>query len=128
MTHSHFAIFMFSCLSLYSLIYNDDLQREKEEALKIDLELKRNQDAKHNLEREINELQGKVQVMAHLGDKNDAAVQEQIKKMNDELQAKNEEMEVVENLYQTLLYKERQSNDELQKARKELIKVLHSNI
>ncbi|MFS7945403.1 hypothetical protein Hanom_Chr06g00523891 [Helianthus anomalus] len=54
----------------------------------------------------------------------DTAVQEQIKKVIYKLQAKMEEMDGVEELNQTLIVKERQSNDELQEARKELIKDL----
>lgn len=90
------------------------------------LELERQLDAKQKLEMEIEELKGKLQVMKHLGNDDDTAVQEQIKKMDDELKAKMDEMEGVEDLNQTLVVKERQSNDELQEARKELIKVLTS--
>lgn len=100
----------------------EEQKREKEEALKKVLELERQLDAKQKLEMEIEELKGKVQVMSHLGD--DTKVQEEIKKMNDELEAKMEEMGSIEDLNQTLLMKERQSNDELQEARKELIKGL----
>ena len=90
------------------------------------LELERQLDAKQKLEMEIEELKGKVQVMSHLGD--DTKVREEIKKMNDELEAKSEEMGYIEELNQTLLMKERQSNYELQEARKELIKVLPSDV
>ena len=90
------------------------------------LELERQLDAKQKLEMEIEELKGKVQVMSHLGD--DTKVQEEIKKMNDELEAKLEEMGYIEELNQTLLMKERQSNYELQEAWKELIKVLPSDV
>ena len=90
------------------------------------LELERQLVAKQKLEMEIEELKGKMQVMSHLGD--DTKVQEEIKKMNDKLEEKMEEMGSIEDLNQTLLKKERQSNDELQEARKELIKVLLSNV
>lgn len=99
----------------------EEQKREKEEALKKILELERQLDAKQKLEMEIEELKGKLQVMKHLGDEDDAAVQEKIKEMNEELKEKMEEMDSVESLNQTLVVKERQSNDELQQARKELI-------
>ncbi|XP_023761771.1 factor of DNA methylation 1 [Lactuca sativa] len=102
----------------------EEQKREKEEALKKVLELERQLDAKQKLEMEIEELKGKLQVMKHLGDEDDAAVQEKIKEMNNELETKMEEMENMENLNQTLVVKERQSNDELQEARKVLIKGL----
>ena len=98
------------------------MQREKEEALKKILDLERDLNAKQKLEMEIEELRGKLEGMKHLGD--DAAVQKKIKEMTEELNEKVEEMKSVEDLYQTLVTKERQSNDELQEARKELISVL----
>lgn len=97
------------------------MQREKEEALKKILDLERDLNAKQKLQMEIEELKGKVKVMEHMGD--DAAVQKQIQEMNEQLNDKFEEMKSMESLYQTLLTKERQSNDELQEARKELIVV-----
>lgn len=80
-------------------------------------------DAKQKLELEIEELKGKLQVMKHLGDDNDAAVQKTMKEMNDELEEKIDDLTAGESLNQTLIVKERQSNDELQEARKELIQV-----
>lgn len=85
--------------------------------------LEKQLDAKQKLEMEIEELKGKLQVMKHLGDDNDGAVQEKMKEMNDELEQKVEDLGDVESLNQTLIVKERQSNDELQEARKELIQV-----
>ena len=43
--------------------------------------------------------------------------------MNDELEQKEVELDDMESMNQTLIVKERQSNDELQDARKELIEV-----
>ncbi|KAI7746846.1 hypothetical protein M8C21_016303 [Ambrosia artemisiifolia] len=98
------------------------LQRVKEEALKKVLELKSELDVEQKLHMEIEELKGKLQVMKHSGDEDDSAVQEQIKKRNVELEAKTEEME---EMIEALFFKERQSNNELQDARKEMIKGLH---
>ena len=75
---------------------------------------------------EIEEIKGKVQVMKHLGDEDDAAVQKKMKEMNEELEEKVGEMEDLVSLNHTLIVKERQSNDELQDARKELIAVCFS--
>ncbi|KAJ0794929.1 putative XS domain-containing protein [Helianthus annuus] len=98
-------------------------EQRKEEALKIVLELERQLDAKQKLEMEIVELKGKVKVIKLMADEDDTAVQGQIYKLNDELEAKVEEMGDLEDMNQTLVVKERESNDELQEARKELIKV-----
>ena len=97
------------------------MQREKEEALHKILELERQLDAKQKLEMEIEELKGKLQVMKHLGDEDDAAVQQKIKEMSEELEEKIGDLNDVESLNQALITKEWQSNDELQDARKELI-------
>ncbi|KAM1165971.1 hypothetical protein ACFX2G_025763 [Malus domestica] len=96
-------------------------KREKEDALNKILELEKQLDAKQKLEMEIEEIKGKLEVMKHLGDQDDDAVQSKIKKMEDELGEKVDELEDLESLNQTLITKERQSNDELQEARKVLI-------
>ncbi|KAL4584231.1 hypothetical protein LXL04_008824 [Taraxacum kok-saghyz] len=98
-----------------------DHQKQKEELNKKFLELERVLDAKQELEMEIEDLEGKVQAMEHLGDEDDDAVKEKIKTMNNELKSTVEETDDMENLIQTHVVKERQSNDELQEARKELI-------
>ncbi|GKC79368.1 factor of DNA methylation 1-like protein [Tanacetum coccineum] len=98
-------------------------QREKEEALKkveMEMMLERQLGAKQKLEMQIEELKATLQVMKHLGDDD---VQELINKMNDDLEAKMEETDDIEEMNQALIVMERQRNDELQ-ARKELIKVL----
>lgn len=99
------------------------MQREKEAALKRVLELERNLAEKQKLEMEIEELKGKLEVMKHMGGEDDAAVQKKIREMNEQLEEKIEEMDGLEDLNKQLLTKERSSNDELQKARKELIEV-----
>ncbi|KAK1402079.1 Factor of DNA methylation 1 [Heracleum sosnowskyi] len=100
----------------------EEQQREKEEALKDILKLERELDEKQKLEMEIQELKGKLEVMKHLGD--DEALQSKMKELQEELEEKEDERNDVETLNQTLLTKERQSNDELQEARKKLIKGL----
>ncbi|XP_047338047.1 factor of DNA methylation 1-like isoform X1 [Impatiens glandulifera] len=99
----------------------EEQKKEKQEALNKVLQLERQLDAKQKLEMEIEELTGKLQVMRHLGDEDDDAVQNKIKEMNEELQQKQDEMSSLEDLNQALIIKERQSNDELQEARKVLI-------
>ncbi|XP_062008019.1 factor of DNA methylation 1-like [Rosa rugosa] len=99
-------------------------KREKEDALNKILQLEKQLNAKQKVEMEIEELKGKLEVMKHLGDQDDDAVQKKMKDMKQELGEKIEELEDLESLNQTLIAKERQSNDELQEARKELIKGL----
>ena len=109
-------------LTLISLLIK--LQRQKEEALSKILQLETQLDTKQTLEMEIQELKGKLQVMKHLGDDDDEAVKQKMKEMNDELEDKKSELEGLEQMNSALMTKERQSNDEIQAARKKLIAVL----
>lgn len=91
------------------------------------LHLEKQLDTKQTLEMEIQELKGKLQVMKHLGDDDDEAVKEKMKEMNDELEEKKSELEGLEQMNSALMTKERQSNEEIQAARKKLIVVHISN-
>lgn len=72
---------------------------------------------------EIQELKGKLQVMKHLESEDDEALKSEMKEMQEELAEKEEERNDMETLNQTLINKERWSNDELQDARKKFIEV-----
>lgn len=89
------------------------------------LELEKDIDAKQKLEMEIQELKGKLEVMQHMGGEDDSAVQEKIKEMKGELDEKIDDMKHLDEMNNALVLKERQSNDELQEARKLLIQVLY---
>ena len=58
-----------------------------------------------------------------MGGEDDSAVKQKMEEMSEELKEKIEEMESLEALNQALVVKERMSNDELQEARTELIRV-----
>lgn len=102
----------------------EEQKREKEEALKKILQLEKELDARQKLQLEIEELKGKLEVMKHLGDDDDAAVQRKMKEMTEELDQKIDDMNHLEAMNQTLVIKQRQSNDELQEARNVLITAL----
>ncbi|CAH2037441.1 unnamed protein product [Thlaspi arvense] len=99
----------------------EEHKRQKEEALDKILQLEKQLDIKQTLEMEIQELKGKLQVMKHLGDDDDEAVKQKMKEMNVELEDKKTELEDLEQMNSDLMTKERQSNDEIQAARKKLI-------
>ncbi|CAL4967931.1 unnamed protein product [Urochloa decumbens] len=99
----------------------EEHKREKHAALEKILKLQQQLDAKQKLELEIQQLQGKLEVMKHMPGEEDSESKEKIKELSEELQDKYDEMEAMESLNQTLVIKERKSNDELQNARKELI-------
>ncbi|XP_020274806.1 factor of DNA methylation 5-like [Asparagus officinalis] len=102
----------------------EEQKKEKEAALNKILHLEKQLDAKQKLELEIQQLKGKLNVMKYMGGEDDTGVKKKMEEMSEELQDKIEEMEGLEALNQTLVVKERMSNDELQDARKELMTVL----
>lgn len=99
------------------------IQREKEELHKKIIKLEKDLDTKQALELQIEQLRGNVNVVRSMGDDGDAEVLEKVDKMLKGLSEKENELEDLEALNQTLIVKERKSNDELQEARKELINV-----
>lgn len=61
--------------------------------------------------------------MKHMGDDGDVEVLQKVEAILKQLREREGELEHLEDLNQTLIVKERKSNDELQEARKELISV-----
>lgn len=86
------------------------------------LQLQKKLDAKQTLELEIQRLKGALQVMKHIGE-GDIEEKKKLDEIKLELEDKEEELKEHEDLQQTLVVRERKTNDELQDARKELILV-----
>lgn len=100
-------------------------QEEKEKLRRKIIELQKGLDAKQALELEIEQKRGTIQVMKHMKEEN-VEVQEKMDTIITEIKEKEEEMDAVEALNQSLIVRERKSNDELQEARKELINVRYN--
>lgn len=71
--------------------------------------------------------------MKPISDGGDEEMKKKMESLKEDLKDKEEEFETLEDLYQTLVVKERKVNDELQDGRKELINVsflisLHFNL
>jgi hypothetical protein len=98
------------------------LQKEKEKHHKKIQEMERKLDSKQALELEVEQLRGAFQVMNHIGE-TDLEEKKKLEAIKMDLQEKEEELEGVEDLQQTLVIQERKTNDELQDARKKLISV-----
>ncbi|KAJ0986546.1 hypothetical protein J5N97_004902 [Dioscorea zingiberensis] len=96
----------------------EDHKKEKEAALQKILQLEKQIDQKQQLELEIEQLKGKLRVMKHLAEEDDLDLQERVDALNRKLE---DDKESLENLNGALVCKERESNSELQEARKELI-------
>lgn len=99
----------------------EEHKREKEVALTRILQLERELDKKQELELEITQLKGKLKVMEHLQGEED--IDKKIEEIHRRLQ---EDKEGLEELHNALFMKERETNEELNEARKELIKGLTS--
>ncbi|TYJ37495.1 hypothetical protein E1A91_A05G379900v1 [Gossypium mustelinum] len=99
----------------------EDQKRQKEELHNRIIQLEKKLDQKQALELEIEQLRGSLNVIRHMGDEDDMEVLEKVDASLKELREKEAELEDLEALNQTLIVRERKSNDELQDARKELI-------
>ncbi|XP_066317295.1 factor of DNA methylation 1-like isoform X2 [Miscanthus floridulus] len=99
----------------------EEHKREKQAALGKILRLQQQLDAKQKLELEIQTLESKMKVMKHMPGEQDSESKKKMDELAEELKEKMDELEAMESLNQTLIIKERKSNDELQHARKELI-------
>ncbi|XVF68775.1 hypothetical protein PTKIN_Ptkin11bG0028300 [Pterospermum kingtungense] len=102
----------------------EEQKREKEKLHRKIIELEKQLDAKQALELEIQRMQGALQVMQHMEGDGDTEMRRKMEAMQEELKDKKEELEDLEQLNQALIVKERNCNDELQDARKELINFL----
>ncbi|KAL0533662.1 hypothetical protein IC582_027703 [Cucumis melo] len=98
-------------------------QKEKEKLHKKIIELEQKLDARQALELEIERLKGSLEVMKHMGEDGDDDAKKKMHQMQQDLDEKEEELEYFQNINQSLIIKERRSNDEVQDARKELINV-----
>lgn len=99
------------------------MQKEKEKLHKKIIELEQKLDARQALELEIERLKGSLEVMKHMGEDGDDDAKKKMHQMQQDLDEKEEELEYFQNINQSLIIKERRSNDEVQDARKELINV-----
>ena len=99
------------------------MQKEKEKLHKRIIELEQKLDARQALELEIERLKGSLKVMKHMREDGDDVAKKKMDQMVQDLDEKKEELEYFQNINQSLIIKERRSNDEVQDARKELINV-----
>uniref|UniRef100_A0ACD5Y2Z8 Uncharacterized protein n=2 Tax=Avena sativa TaxID=4498 RepID=A0ACD5Y2Z8_AVESA len=98
-------------------------KKEKEAALNKILMLEEQLDKKQKLELDIEQLRGKLEVVKHMEGEG-VDVKKRTEELAKELDERIDAMENLDELNQALIIKERMTNDELQDARKELIKGL----
>ncbi|CAK8539317.1 unnamed protein product [Lathyrus sativus] len=98
-----------------------DQKRQKEQLHAKIIELEKQLNVKQKLELEIQQLKGKLNVMKHMKNDVDFDVPDKMYALHRDLREKELSLREMNTLNQTLVVKERKSNDELQEARKELI-------
>ena len=111
------------CISLVkSFLTSRKLQQEKEDALKKLYDLEMQLASKQKLELDIEQLKGNLEVMSHMRDESeDDTNLKKLGELRKKLEEKKDELEDIDSLNQTLIIKERRTNDELEEAKKELI-------
>ena len=117
--HSYYLI----CISLVKFFLTSwKLQQEKEDALKKLYDLEMQLASKQKLELDIEQLKGNLEVMSHMRDESeDDTNLKKLGELRKKLEEKKDELEDIDSLNQTLIIKERRTNDELEEAKKELI-------
>ncbi|KAF5733824.1 intracellular protein transport protein USO1-like isoform X2 [Tripterygium wilfordii] len=100
----------------------DYQKREKEVLHEKIIWLEKQLDAKQTLELEIEQMRGKLNVKQHMAD-GDVEVMQEVEEILKNKREKEQELEDLDELNQTLIIREHKSNEELQEARKELINV-----
>ncbi|WVZ59770.1 hypothetical protein U9M48_009869 [Paspalum notatum var. saurae] len=93
-------------------------EQEKEDVLKMIYNLEMELASKQRLEIEREQMNGKLEVMKCMGEEGKSS--EEIDKLHEALEEKDAEMEGIDSLNQTLIIKQRRTNDELEEAKKEL--------
>ena len=100
------------------------IQRQKEQLHAKIIQLQKQLDKKQELELEIQQLKGTLNVLKHMEDDEDAEVLKKVDTLQKDLRDKEQSLEdLVDALNQALIVKERESNDKLQEARKALVDV-----
>ncbi|XP_022637709.1 protein INVOLVED IN DE NOVO 2 isoform X3 [Vigna radiata var. radiata] len=98
-----------------------DQKRQKEQLRHKIIRLEKQLEVKQKLELEIQQLKGKLNVMQYIEEDEDSEVLNKVNALHTDLREKEQSLRDLDALNQTLIIKERQSNDELQEARKVLI-------
>ncbi|KAK4440866.1 Factor of DNA methylation 4 [Sesamum alatum] len=102
----------------------EEQKRQKQLLHKKIIELEAKLDQKQALELQILRMKGDIEVRKYITDEGDKEDEKKLESVEEELRDKLEELDGLESLNQALIIKERRTNDELQEARKQLMKCL----
>ncbi|KAL2334210.1 hypothetical protein Fmac_015423 [Flemingia macrophylla] len=101
----------------------EDQKRQKEKLHAKIIMLQKQLDMKQELELEIQQLKGSLNVLKHMEDEEDAEVLKKVDTLQKDLRDKEQSLEDLDALNRALIIKERESNDELQEARQALVDI-----
>ncbi|WVZ05111.1 hypothetical protein V8G54_018457 [Vigna mungo] len=99
------------------------MKRQKEQLHAKIIQLQKQLDMKQELELEIQQLKGSLSVLKHMEDDEDVEILKKVDNLQKDLRDKQQSLQDLDALNQTLIIKERESNDELQEARQALVDV-----
>jgi len=113
-------------VNFFHLLEKQELQEDTNDALRVLTYLERQLDSKHELELEREQLNGELEVRKHMGADEDTKLQEQLDKMRKKLVEIDEEIEYAKDTNQTCFDNERMASEDLEEAKKEMIRVCMS--
>ncbi|TKY58524.1 hypothetical protein E2542_SST15587 [Spatholobus suberectus] len=99
----------------------EDQKRQQEQLHAKIIQLEKQLDMKQELELEIQQLKGFLNVLKHMEDDEDVEVLKKVDTLQKDLRDKEQSLQDLDALNQALIIKERESNDELQEARQALV-------
>ncbi|KAG7633723.1 Zinc finger-XS domain [Arabidopsis suecica] len=102
----------------------EDQRRQKEELHEKIIRLERQRDQKQAIELEVEQLKGQLNVMKHMASDGDAEVVKEVDIIFKDLGEKEAQLADLDKFNQTLILRERRTNDELQEAHKELVNIM----
>ncbi|RLN39257.1 hypothetical protein C2845_PM01G35770 [Panicum miliaceum] len=104
---------------LFRLLKEQELQEDTNDSLRVLTYLEKQLDSKHELELEREQLNGELEVRKHMGAEEDTKLQEQLYEMQID-----EDIEDAKDTNQTCFDNERMASEDLEEAKKEMIRAL----
>ncbi|TKV92665.1 hypothetical protein SEVIR_9G174800v4 [Setaria viridis] len=109
---------------LFCLLQKQELQEGTNDALRVLKCLQKQLNAKHELELEKVRLKGELEVRKHMVAEEDTKLQQDLDKMHEDLEEINEEIAYANDFNQTFIVREEMASEELEDAKKEMIRAL----
>ncbi|CAL4943123.1 unnamed protein product [Urochloa decumbens] len=109
---------------LFCLLEKQESQEDTNIALRVLTYLEQQLDSKHEIELEIERLEGESEVRKHMGAEEDTKLQQELAEMRKKLDDIDEDIDYTKNDNQTFIDREERASEELEDAKKEMIRAL----